>query len=474
MQSKLTQDKRAPFLNQAGRKLPTILARMLTGMLLASASFGISLALLEIPAAFAQQAARQVIGVGPTWSGVRVQYSAVRSGNQYFVAYYDAERWLTLAVISPDNNDVRRLRLPSQFGGFDSHNRVVLAIDQSNSVHVVGNMHATPLVYYKIDPPYDKPVPTAMIGRDEHRVTYPNFFADSDGNLLFFYRAGGPGDGQWILNRWSGAKWQRQSSSAIFGDRDKNLPETVSAYPGVRQAPDGGFHAAILWRRAIRQASNYRITYARSKDLVHWTDSRGNPLTLPLSPNNTDVVVDPGERSGLGQVRMGFDASNRPLILYRNQGQTGNSTFIARFENNSWRSRELGRERGSRGRMLSFLDHPTSEKVFEAKPQGTIIACVGPEGITQGCQELDSATLQPIGQAQAPEQPLREYSAGNLERSGRRAVMVMAAEDKQLRPVADAYLVWPIENPRREETKDCRRQRIDCAGATTELRLVLF
>jgi hypothetical protein len=52
--------------------------------------------------------------------------------------------------------------------------------------------------------------------------------------------------------------------------------------------------------------------------------------------------------------------------------------------------------------------------------------------------------------------------------------MVIAVEDQGLKPSTDSYLVWPIHDMRAAQARECRRQTTDCAGATTELRLVLF
>jgi len=58
---------------------------------------------------------------------------------------------------------------------------VVLGIDKAGYIHVSGNMHAMPMVYFRSRKPYDigsmEPV-HKMTGREESRVTYPNFFND--------------------------------------------------------------------------------------------------------------------------------------------------------------------------------------------------------------------------------------------------------------------------------------------------------
>jgi hypothetical protein len=119
----------------------------------------------------------EVIDLEPVWSAHPVGFSLVTHPPFQFAAYYDAERRMTVARRRLDSKEWTFHRLPSQLG-WDSHNYVTLAIDSENHLHVAGNMHNVPLVYFRSDEPLDagslRPV-TSMTGDREGRVTYPVF-----------------------------------------------------------------------------------------------------------------------------------------------------------------------------------------------------------------------------------------------------------------------------------------------------------
>ncbi|WP_207553723.1 BNR-4 repeat-containing protein, partial [Pseudoroseomonas deserti] len=265
------------------------LASLLTRRLLpAAALLGVGMAALparaEAPAcspAPAQQVnGRATYELAQVWSGVRTEMGAARAPNgQLLVAYYDAERWLTVAALDPAKGQVCRLRLPSQFGGWDAHNDISMAVAADGSVHVVGNLHGDKLFYAAgraDDLSSVKPMP--MVGRDEERVTYPTFIRTPENGLLFFYRNGASGRGTWLVNRWQGGQWQR--GAEIFAGRDRE--GRLSAYPGFAMAPDGMLHVAIMWRRTGDVASNFAVSYARSRDFRRWEGFATAPHDGPV------------------------------------------------------------------------------------------------------------------------------------------------------------------------------------------------
>lgn len=82
--------------------------------------------------------------------------------------------------------------------GWDSHNYVTLAVDSAGQIHVSGNMHCVPIVYFRTERPGDitrfRQFP-AMVGRNEQRCTYPRFLHGPKGELIFTYRDGRSGSG---------------------------------------------------------------------------------------------------------------------------------------------------------------------------------------------------------------------------------------------------------------------------------------
>jgi hypothetical protein len=93
----------------------------------------------------------------------------------------------------------------------------------------------------------------------------------------------------------------------------------MNAYCSVpRQDPDGRFHMVWVWRDTPDCASNHDLSYARSDDLVRWTDSAGSPLALPITVETGEIIdrVPPG--GGLLNVNreLGFDNAGRPVVSY--------------------------------------------------------------------------------------------------------------------------------------------------------------
>src|SRR5574344_1427484 len=125
------------------------------------------------------------IEVGATWAGCPVgQCFATRAGWQY-VAYYDADRVMTFAQRPLTTNRWTFAKLPSKLG-WDSHNYITMAFDSAGYLHLSGNMHVVPLVYFRSEAPAtNAPVRLvrvpAMVGANEKRVTYPQFLHLSDG-----------------------------------------------------------------------------------------------------------------------------------------------------------------------------------------------------------------------------------------------------------------------------------------------------
>ena len=89
---------------------------------------------------------------------------------------------------------------------WDSHNYVVMGFDEEGYIHVSGNMHNNPLVYFKSEKPYDvmsiKEL-NYMVGYNESGVTYPKFFNDKEGKLLYTYGTGGSGSGNNWVNKYN-------------------------------------------------------------------------------------------------------------------------------------------------------------------------------------------------------------------------------------------------------------------------------
>ncbi|MCX7819008.1 MAG: BNR repeat-containing protein [Kiritimatiellae bacterium] len=291
-------------------------------------------------AAGAGWSASEEITVDRVWAGHPVQFALLTAPPHQYVGYYDADRWMTIAQRRLGATNWTRLRLDSQLG-WDSHNSIAMAVDRTGRLHVAGNMHCVPLVYYRSREPADVTTlqrQPGMVGERESSVTYPVFFRDAAGRLLFRYREGRSGRGDDLLNVWDDTtqRWRHWLDTPLFSGEGK-----MNAYATVpTQGPDGRFHIVWVWRNSPDCASSHSPGYARSRDLCAWEDAFGRPLPLPITPAAGGTVdpVAPGGGVINGNVRLGFDSAARPIVTYHKYDVKGDlQIFVARPESNHWR-----------------------------------------------------------------------------------------------------------------------------------------
>lgn len=280
--------------------------------------------------------------VDRVWGASRVKFDSLEDQKFVYISYYDADRWLSVAQIDKCTGTLRKQRVGSRFVGWDAHNSIVMALDKSNRLHVSGNMHASPLVYARMDAPDNLAGLGAvrpMVGEDEAQATYPYFFRFMDGALGFSYRSGHSGDGVEFINRLEGARWIRWTNQPVFAPVSEKKP--VNAYhTNYMRGPDGFFHVAWVWRENYFVETNFNVNYAKSRDLRTWENSGGEVIPLPITPKTAEVVDRIPEKSGLlNNIKLGFDQAGRPVISYLKFDSTGASQlFHARLVDGRWKS----------------------------------------------------------------------------------------------------------------------------------------
>ncbi|WP_233835409.1 BNR repeat-containing protein [Paraburkholderia sp. ZP32-5] len=284
----------------------------------------------------------KALTVDHVWGGTRVAFDALENKGFIYIAYYDADRWLSVAQVDKCSGTEKKIRIPSRFEGWDAHNSITLAFDNLNRLHVSGNMHVSPLVYARMDTSdqlsgLDRV--RSMVGQDETQATYPYFFRFGDGSLGFAYRSGHSGDGVELINRLVGSGWVRWTSTPVFAPASEK--NHVNAYhTEFLLGPDGFFHVAWVWREDYAVETNFNVNYAKSKDLRTWENSSGKILPLPITPKSAEVVDFIPERSGLlNNIRLGFDGAGRPVISYLKFDASGaTQLFHARRDEAGWKS----------------------------------------------------------------------------------------------------------------------------------------
>jgi len=342
----------------------------------------------------------------PSW--FPVGFALLTHDNQQYVAYYNEHHQLMVSRRRIDQPAWQKVALPTRIG-WDSHNYVTMALDSDGQIHLSGNMHCVPLIYFRTERPGDITsfVRSKMTGQEEQRCTYPRFLTDSDDNLLFMYRSGSSGNGRRFFNRYDTTTktWSRFLDTPIFeGEGQRN------AYPrGPEKGPDGLFHMLWVWRDTPDCATNHHLSYARSPDLKHWQAADGQPVRLPLTLEQLDLCVDPIPPGGgiiNGCEKLAFDAKHRPVIAYHKLDENGHmQIYVARFQQGRWQRHPVTTWNrsivfGGRGAM-PFIGIRISE--WKQLAPDTFVVRYTHRDYGSGYIVLDAESLLPIeGDVQIP------------------------------------------------------------------------
>ena len=128
--------------------------------------------------------AQKLVKAGMGYSSTSVNTAIFRTnsvtskGNMQFIAYYDEDGYLTLGKRRLGNDRFEILRSPYKGKCEDAHNVISIGIDGKGYLHVAFNHHNAPLQYCKSVEAYSLRLDTlqSMLGKDERKVTYPEFY----------------------------------------------------------------------------------------------------------------------------------------------------------------------------------------------------------------------------------------------------------------------------------------------------------
>lgn len=399
------------------------------------------------------------LDVEPVWSAHPVGFCLLTHAPYQFVAYYDTNRQMTVAQRKLDESTWTFARLASKVG-WDSHNYIAMAVDREGFLHVSGNMHCVPLVYFRGGKPLDAlsllRVP-AMTGDREQRVTYPVFLRDKADALVFRYRDGRSGSGDDLYNVYDERtkSWQRLMSAPLTAGHGK-----MNAYCSVpKQGPDGRFHIVWVWRDTPDCASNHDISYARSDDLVRWTDSSGRPLELPITIETGDIVDPVPPKGGLLNVNreLGFDNAGRPVVTYHKYDANGDlQAYAARRGSNAWNIVQVSDWKGYRwefGGGGTIVGEVSIGAVRALGGGKLALDYRYPRG--SGAWVLDEETLQPLPGEKAPrDKPLLPPSFMKLE-SKFPGMRKQVRRDTGTAPAGGHYaMTWETLDANRDRPRD--------------------
>jgi len=258
-----------------------------------------------------------------------------------YVGFYDKDRNMTIAQRSLSSKQWQLKTLPPTTG-WDSHDYITLAVDDSGYIHVCGNMHNVPLVYFRSSKPrsIDSFDSLAMTGANETMVTYPIFIKGIEKEDLFFqYRDNANSTSTTIWNKYTVVtkKWTRLTTQGFF-----NTEGLYSAYmTNPVKGPDGYFHVVWMWRNTPTANTNHDLSHIRSKDLVNWETMSGAKVALPIKQSTPGVVVDSVD-AGNGLINIafgiGWDSQKRAVINYHKYDKNAISQrWNTRWENGAWK-----------------------------------------------------------------------------------------------------------------------------------------
>jgi hypothetical protein len=355
--------------------------------------------------------------VGPGWANNSVnavvfrKNSLVTHGDMQYVAYYDAERYLVLGKRKLGSAQWTTRRTPWQGNAADAHNAISIMVDGAGYLHVSWDHHNNPLRYARGVAPgsLELGAKLAMVGADEAEVSYPEFYRLPNGNLLFFYRLGGSGRGDLIINRYDVAtgRWTRLHTNLITGEGKRN------AYWQAFLDHRGTLHLSWVWRESPDVASNHDMAYARSPDGgVTWERSDGTRYALPISAASAEYALRIPQNSELiNQTSMAADSEGRPYIAsyWRDAGSSVPQYHVIWHTGTAWQVRSLdfrktpfslggqGTKRIPISRPQIMLGAAGGLLVFRDEERGSKVSVASIADFASGAWQLRDLTATSVG-----------------------------------------------------------------------------
>lgn len=286
------------------------------------------------------------LGLG--WSRTSVNTVAFRKNSittfksNVYVSYYDTSGFVVIAH-KKINEPWRSVKTRFKGRVEDAHNSISIMADGEGYVHIAWDHHNNKLNYARSKSPgsLDFDTPGQMVGKDEGRVTYPEFYRMPDGDLIFLYRNGESGNGNLVLNRYEikAKKWRRIQDNLIDGENQRN------AYWQAFVSPAGTIHISWVWREDPDVSTNHDLCYARSKDGgVTWEKSYGEQYQVPITVSTAEIARKiMQERELMNQTSMSATDDDLPVIAtyWREKNSAVPQIFIVWNEHSQWKHEQV-------------------------------------------------------------------------------------------------------------------------------------
>lgn len=290
-----------------------------------------------------------VTNAGDGWAGNSINTVVFRKNSLtsndtlQFTSYYDAEGYVVIGKRRFTDTAWQLTKTVYRGNTRDAHNSISLMLDGDGYLHLAWDHHNNPLRYSRSKTPLsaDFGDRMPMTGTAEKKVTYPEFYLLPGGDLLFFYRDGGSGNGNLVINRYytKERKWELLHANLIDGEGKRN------AYWQACVDAKGAVHLSWVWRESPDVASNHDMCYAVSRDGgLSWEKSNGEKYPLPVKASTAEVVCTIPQKSELiNQTSMCADVDGRPLIATYWKGKNGVPQYHVIYrKRNKWKVSDLG------------------------------------------------------------------------------------------------------------------------------------
>lgn len=265
-------------------------------------------------------------------------------GNVQYAAYYDEDQFLVLAKRKSGTKKWMVLRTEYKGDATDAHKSISIITDGDGYLHVAWGQHNNALNYAVAISPGSLTLgkKSFMLSVKENKVSYPEFYNLSNGDVLFLYRDGGSGNGNLMLNRYDlrNKAWVRVQDNMIDGQGKRN------AYWQMALDQKGTIHLSWVWRESPDVASNHDMCYAKSANGGKtWQNSEGTNYTLPITASNAEYACKIPQKSELiNQTSMFADDKGQVFIAsyWRNEAEAVPQYHIIFKDEAGWKVKDLG------------------------------------------------------------------------------------------------------------------------------------
>jgi len=261
-----------------------------------------------------------------------------------FIAFYNEQQFVVIGKRKTGTANWLLQQTVYKGNTADAHNMISIMIDGTGYLHLSWDHHNNALNYCRSKQPGSLELTDkiSMTGLNEKKVSYPEFYKLPGGNLLFFYRDGGSGKGNLVINQYSikTKEWKQLHSNLIDGEGKRN------AYWQACVDAKGTIHVSWVWRESPDVASNHDMCYARSADGGKtWMNSVGKKYQLPITAATAEYALQIPQQSELiNQTSMFADASGNPYIAsyWREKGDSIPQYHLIYKKGKQWQAQNLG------------------------------------------------------------------------------------------------------------------------------------